>query len=107
MSLPFNRKPDSRMTRRVRMQTLTVAGGLAAAPCLAACGDDSPTTTAALANAGWDTNGAPTFLKTAPAGTLLGAAAKNTVFACIRVQIPTRNPLSEMRWRFTPNALCR
>ena len=88
MSLSFNRRPDSRMTRRVRMQTLTVAGGLAAALCLAACGDDSPTTTDALANAGWDTNGAPTFLKTAPAGTLLGAAAKNTVFACIRVQIP-------------------
>ena len=55
---------------------------------LAACGDDAPTTSDPLANSGWDSNGAPTFLKTAPTGTLLGAAAKNTVFACIRVQIP-------------------
>ena len=45
---------------------------------------DAPTTPAE-----WDGNGDPTVLKTAPAGTPINAAAKNTIFACVSVQAPT------------------
>jgi len=38
--------------------------------------------TTASAAPSWDGNGAPTFLKTAPTGTLTGAAAKNTIWPC-------------------------
>ena len=88
MFLPSKSRPDSSRALRMRMQTLTIAGGLVAALYFAACSDDAPTTTNALANSGWDSNGAPTFLKTAPTSTPLGAAARNTVFACIKVPIP-------------------
>lgn len=84
----FNRRPDANTTRRIRVQTLAIAGTLVAALRLTACSDNAPTTTDALANSGWDNSGAPTFLKTAPTGAPLGAAAKNTVFACIKVAIP-------------------
>lgn len=42
-------------------------------------------TNAAAQSSEWDGNGAPTFLKTAPAGTPINAPAKNTVFACIEI----------------------
>jgi len=68
---------------------------LVGAMILAACGNESSSTTTAApasaeapADSGWGSDGAPTFLKTAPTGTPLGAAAKNTVFACINVQVP-------------------
>lgn len=91
-----------------RLGALTIAGGLTASLCLVACSEDSSTTTGtptasvadtsttaaapaatdAPADSDWDNNGAPTVLKTAPTGTPLGAPAKNTVFACIKVTIP-------------------
>ena len=44
--------------------------------------------TPANPSTGWDGNGAPTVLKTAPAGTPINAPAKNTIFACVPVQLP-------------------
>ena len=45
-------------------------------------------TTAASAASNWNGNGAPSFLKTAPTGTPIGAPAKNTIFACVPVPLP-------------------
>lgn len=45
--------------------------------------------TPANAAQGWNGNGAPTVLKTAPAGTPISAPAKNTTFACIEAPAPT------------------
>ena len=42
-------------------------------------------TNAAAQSSDWDGNGAPTFLKTAPAGTPINAPAKNTTFSCIEI----------------------
>jgi hypothetical protein len=88
VSRPYNSRPYASKKRRIRVQALAIAGGLVAALRLTACSDNSPTTTDPLTDSGWDSNGAPTFLKTAPTGAPLGAAAKNTVFACIKVAIP-------------------
>lgn len=83
------------------VRVVGVVGLLAGAPLLGACSDDgstaskapvasdtdAPATTDAPAP-GWGSDGAPTYLKTAPTGTSVGAAAKNTVFACIDVKVP-------------------
>ena len=44
--------------------------------------------TSASAAQGWDGNGAPTVLKTAPAGTPINAPAKNTMFSCVETPVP-------------------
>jgi hypothetical protein len=44
--------------------------------------------TPATAAEGWNGNGAPTVLKTAPAGTPLNAPAKNTMFTCVKTPVP-------------------
>ena len=45
-------------------------------------------TNAATAASDWDGNGAPTILKTAPAGTPINAPAKNSLYACVTVPVP-------------------
>jgi hypothetical protein len=42
-------------------------------------------TNAAAQSSDWDGNGAPTFLKTAPAGTPVNEPAKNTIFSCVDI----------------------
>lgn len=45
-------------------------------------------TNAAAQSSEWDGNGAPTFLKTAPAGTSINAPAKNSIFICPKAFTP-------------------
>ena len=63
------------------LSSVAVATGL-----LASLGLGSVPAQAAL---GYDGNGAPALLKTAPTGTPINAPAKNTVFACIPVPDPS------------------
>jgi hypothetical protein len=42
----------------------------------------------ATAAQGWDGNGAPAVLKTAPAGTMINKPAKGTIFACVESPVP-------------------
>lgn len=56
---------------------LTAAIGLSSTPASAA-----PYWDGTRAPSAWDGKGAPTFLKTAPTGTKLGAAARNTIWPC-------------------------
>ena len=49
----------------------------------------------AAAAQGWNGNGAPTVLKTAPAGTPINAPAKNTLFACITAPAPNGSVLPD------------
>ena len=52
---------------------------------LASLGLGANPTTAAQ---GWDGNGAPAVLKTAPAGTMINNPAKGTIFACVESPVP-------------------
>ena len=84
------------------MRVVAVVGLLAGAVFSGSCSNDESTTTTvpatsttdapassdAAADSGWESNGEPSVLNTAAAATSLSAAAKNTLYACINVQIP-------------------
>lgn len=61
--------------------TRWVLPGLASSPV-------SSDTAAESGDTGWDENGEPTFLKTVKTGNRINAPARNTVFACVEIQIP-------------------
>jgi hypothetical protein len=51
--------------------------------------------TPATAAQGWNGNGAPAVLKTAPAGTSISAPAKNTMYACVETPAPNGTVLPD------------
>jgi hypothetical protein len=67
--------------------SVAIAAGLVASLGLGA--------TSANAAQGWDGNGAPTVLKTAPAGTPISAPAKNTMFSCVKTPAPNGTVLPD------------
>jgi hypothetical protein len=52
-------------------------------------------TNTATAAPGWNGNGAPTVLKTAPAGTPIDMPAKNTMFTCVKTPVPDGSVLPD------------
>ncbi len=75
-----HRNIDSRTKWSAGVGSMVVATGLAA---LFGVG-----TNTATAAPGWNGNGAPPVLKTAPGGTPISAPAKNTIFACVKTPVP-------------------
>ena len=87
-------EPGGLVVRAVRV--VGVVGVLVGALGLSACGNESssttttvaPASTGAPADSGWGSDGTPTFLKTAPTGTSVRTAARNTLYACVDVKVP-------------------